>query len=76
MDIDTIWHCTLVRCTPSQSIGLFLCTLLWCRVSHCVPFTNSLITFYSCSIMKLNLATHIYNALCGDAVMMFMVDES
>ena len=34
MDVGTIWHCTLVSNTPSQSKGLVLgCALFWCWVS-------------------------------------------
>ena len=40
MDIGTIWHCTLVNNTPSQSIGLvFGCALFWCWVSSCAAVT-------------------------------------
>ena len=47
IDIGTKWHCALVSCTPSQSMGLVLgCGLFWHWVSWCVPFTNSLIEFY------------------------------
>ena len=44
MDIGTMWHCTLVSSTPSQSIGLVLgCALIWCWVSLGAPFIISLI---------------------------------
>ena len=58
MDIVTMWHCALVSCSLWQSSGLFfVCFLfflgvggggafLWCWVSLCVHFTNSLIEFY------------------------------
>ena len=50
MDIGTMWHCSLVSCTPSQSIGRFfgcaLFCLFCCWVSPCAPFTISLIEFY------------------------------
>ena len=47
MDIGTKWHCALVSCTPSQSIGMdFGCALFWCWVSLCVPFAYSLIELY------------------------------
>ena len=37
-----MWHCVLVRCSASQSIGLgFGCAFFWCWVSLCVPLTNS-----------------------------------
>ena len=47
MDISTMWHCTLVSSTPSQSIGLvFVCALFWCWVSLGALVTISLIEFY------------------------------
>ena len=47
MDIGNTWHCALVDCTPSQSIGLvFVPALFCCWVSLCIPFTRSLIEFY------------------------------
>ena len=47
MDIHTMWHCALVSCTPSPSIGLvFGCALSWCSVSLCVPFINSLVEWH------------------------------
>ena len=43
MYAGTMWHCALVSCTPSLSMGLFFgCTLFRCWVQLCVPFTNSL----------------------------------
>ena len=43
--LSGIWHCVLVSCIPSQSIGLFLgCGLFWCWVSLCVRL---LIPWYS-----------------------------
>ena len=40
MNMGTMWHCTLVSCTPSQSIGLGLgCALFWCWMSLRAPFT-------------------------------------
>ena len=43
MDISTIWHCTLVSSTPSQSIGLFFgCAMFWCWVSLGARVTISL----------------------------------
>ena len=50
MDIGSMWHCTLVSSTSSQSIGLcFGCALFWCWVSLGAPVTISLIEF--CFIM-------------------------
>ena len=47
MDIGTMWHCTLVSSTPSQSIGLFFgCALFWCWVSLSAPVISSLMEFY------------------------------
>ena len=47
MDIGTMWHCTLVSSTPSQSKGLFFrCALFWYWVSLGAPVTISLIEFY------------------------------
>ena len=47
MHMGTMWHCALVSCTPSQSIGLFgVCALFRCWVSLCVPFTNLLIEYF------------------------------
>ena len=47
MDIGIMWHCALVSCIPSHSIGLvFGCGLFRYWVSLCVLFTNSLIEFY------------------------------
>ena len=47
MDLSTMQHCTLLSCTPTQSIGLVLgCALPCYWVSLCVPFTNSLIQLY------------------------------
>ena len=47
MDIGTMWHCTLVSSTQSQSIGLFFgCALSWCWVSLGAPVIISLIYFY------------------------------
>ena len=46
MDKGTMWHCTLVSSTSSQSIGLvFGCALVWCWVSLSAPFTISLIEY-------------------------------
>ena len=59
MDIGTMWHCALISCTPSQSIGLFLCALLWCWVSLCAPFTISLIEFYFIMIFIMIVVTII-----------------
>ena len=61
MDIYTMWHCSLVRCTPSQSIWLVLgCALLWCWVSLCAPFTISLIEFYFIMIFTMIVVTIIW----------------
>ena len=47
MDIDAKWHCALVRCTPSHSVGLFFgYAFFWCWVSLCVSFANSFIKCY------------------------------
>ena len=47
MDIHTVWHCALLSCTPSPSIGLvFGCALSWCSVSLCVPYINSLVEWH------------------------------
>ena len=47
MDTGTMWHCALVACTPSHSIGLFMgYALFWYWVALRAPFTISLIKFY------------------------------
>ena len=47
MDIGTMWHCTLISSTQSQSMGLvFGCALVWCWMSLGAPFTISLIKLY------------------------------
>ena len=52
LDIDSMYHCALISCTQSQSIGLvFGCALLWYWVSWCIPFTNSSIEFYLITII-------------------------
>ena len=58
MDIDTMWHFTLVSSTPSQSIGLiFGCALFWCWVSLGAPVTISLIEFYFIMIFIMIIVT-------------------
>ena len=60
MDKGTVWHCALVSCTPSQSIGLFfLCALFWCWVSLCAPFTIFSIEFYFIMVFIMIVATII-----------------
>ena len=60
MDIGTMWHCTLVSSTPSQSIGLVLgCALFWFRVSLGAPVTISLLEFYFIRIFIMNVVTII-----------------
>ena len=46
MDIGTMWHCTLLSSTPSQSKGLFGRALFWCRVSLGAPVSIALISFH------------------------------
>ena len=38
MDIDIMWHCALVSCTPPQSIGLFLGVCCSCVECHYMLF--------------------------------------
>ena len=60
MDIGTMWHCTLVSSTPSQSMGLVLgCALFWCWVSLGAPVTISLIYFYFIMIFIMIVVTII-----------------
>ena len=60
MDIGTMWHCTLVSSTASQSIGLdFGCALFWSWVSLGAPVTISLIAFYFIMIFIMIVVTII-----------------
>ena len=60
MHLGTLWHCTLVSSTPSQSVRLvFGCALFWCWVSLGAPVTISLIEFYFIMIFIIIVVTII-----------------
>ena len=60
IDKSILWHCALVSCTPSQSIGLVLgCALFWGWVSLCARFTISLIEVYFIMIFIMKTVTII-----------------
>ena len=64
MDIGTMWHCTLVSSTPSQSTGLFFgCALVWCWMSLGAHFIISLIEFYFAMIFIMIVVMAIYYVL-------------
>ena len=58
MHLGTLWHCTLVSSTPSQSVRLvFRCVVFWCWVSLAAPVTISLIEFYFIMIFIIIVVT-------------------